>query len=70
MTVCMLWFQDQCGASYAFSAMGALEGAWSLAHGELTELSEQNIIDCSGKITLLLLNYCAESILKLLCVKK
>ena len=41
--------QDQCGASYAYSAMGALEGAWALAHGSLTELSEQNIIDCSGK---------------------
>ena len=41
--------QDQCGASYAFSAIGALEGAWSLAHGALTGLSEQNIIDCSGE---------------------
>ena len=40
--------QGQCGASYAFSAMGALEGAWALAHGKLTLLSEQNIIDCSG----------------------
>ena len=29
--------------------MGALEGAWSLAHGKLTTLSEQNIIDCSGE---------------------
>ena len=38
-----------CGASYAFSAIGALEGAWSLAHGKLTTLSEQNIIDCSGE---------------------
>ena len=40
--------QGQCGASYAFSAIGALEGAWALAHGKLTTLSEQNIIDCSG----------------------
>ena len=40
--------QGQCGASYAFSAVGALEGAWALAHGKLTLLSEQNIIDCSG----------------------
>ena len=45
--------QGQCGASYAFSAIGALEGAWSLAHGKLTLLSEQNIIDCSGKDTTL-----------------
>ena len=38
-----------CGASYAFSAIGALEGAWALANGKLTTLSEQNIIDCSGE---------------------
>ena len=38
-----------CGASYAFSAIGALEGAWALANGKLTRLSEQNIIDCSGE---------------------
>ena len=43
--------QGQCGASYAFSAMGVLEGAWALAHGKLTALSEQNIIDCSGQFT-------------------
>ena len=42
-------FQGQCGASYAFSAVGALEGAWALAYGNLVTLSEQNIIDCSGK---------------------
>ena len=43
--------QGQCGASYAFSAVGTLEGAWALAHGRLTPLSEQNIIDCSGIYT-------------------
>lgn len=41
--------QGQCGASYAFSAMGALEGAWGLAYGKTSPLSEQNIVDCSGK---------------------
>jgi cathepsin L len=41
--------QGDCGASYAFSAIGALEGAVALARGKLTTLSEQNIIDCSGK---------------------
>lgn len=41
--------QGQCGASYAFSAMGALEGAQALATGNLKTLSEQNIIDCSSK---------------------
>ena len=50
--------QGQCGASYAFSAIGALEGAWALAHGKLTLLSEQNIIDCSGEeIIILAANY-------------
>lgn len=42
--------QSQCGASYAFSAMAALEGANALATGKLVKLSEQNIIDCSGNI--------------------
>ena len=41
-------FQGQCGSSYAFSAVGALEGANALATGNLVSLSEQNIIDCSG----------------------
>ena len=43
------YIQGQCGASYAFSAVGALEGAWALAFGKLVTLSEQNIIDCSGE---------------------
>lgn len=43
-------FQGDCGASYAFSVVGALEGASSLAHGKLVSLSEQNIIDCSGSL--------------------
>ena len=42
--------QGQCGASYAFSAMGALEGAQALATGNLKALSEQNIIDCSSTL--------------------
>nr|ACG63793.1 silicatein A1 [Latrunculia oparinae] len=39
--------QSQCGASYAFSAMAALEGANALATDTLVNLSEQNLIDCS-----------------------
>ena len=45
---CMCHAQGQCGSCYAFSAIGALEGAQSLAHDKLVRLSEQNIIDCSG----------------------
>ncbi|XP_041379493.1 silicatein-like [Gigantopelta aegis] len=39
--------QGSCGSCYAFSAVGALEGAHALAHDELVRLSEQNVIDCS-----------------------
>ena len=42
-------YQGSCGACYAFSAVGAIEGAQALAHETLVPLSEQNIIDCSGK---------------------
>lgn len=40
--------QLRCGCSYAFAAMGALEGASALSRGSLNLLSEQNIVDCSG----------------------
>ena len=40
--------QGHCGACFAFSAVGALEGAYALAHNKLVPLSAQNIIDCSG----------------------
>ncbi len=46
--VAVSYMQGDCGAAYAFSAIGAIEGAWALAH-ERTALSEQNIVDCSGK---------------------
>lgn len=49
--------QGDCGASYAFSAVGALEGAVALARGKLTTLSEQNIIDCSGKKKTVILDH-------------
>ena len=41
--------QGKCGSCYAFSAIGALEGAHALAHDKLTSFSEQNVIDCSSK---------------------
>lgn len=46
---CVLHFsQGQCGASYAFAAIGSLEGMNALANEKMISLSEQNIIDCSG----------------------
>nr|BAG74346.1 silicatein-G1 [Ephydatia fluviatilis] len=40
--------QLRCGASYAFSTVGALEGMNALGKGSLVKLSEQNVVDCSG----------------------
>ena len=41
--------QGSCASCYAFSAIGALESASAQAKNKLVELSEQNIVDCSGK---------------------
>lgn len=40
--------QGQCSSDYDFSAIGAVEGAWGITKGQLTNLSEQQIIDCDG----------------------
>ncbi|ELR17807.1 papain family cysteine protease subfamily protein [Acanthamoeba castellanii str. Neff] len=39
--------EGSCGASYAFSAVGALETAYWRAHNTLPDLSEQQIVDCT-----------------------
>jgi hypothetical protein len=39
--------QFLCNACYAFAGIGALEGRYKIKTGEMIELSEQEIVDCS-----------------------
>ncbi|GFO37079.1 cathepsin l [Plakobranchus ocellatus] len=41
--------QEACAASYAFAAVGALEGQMFRRYGSSRSLSVQNIIDCASK---------------------
>ena len=40
--------QGQCGSNWAFAATGPLEAAYFLKGNPLTELSNQQLVDCSA----------------------
>ncbi len=41
--------QQDCGACWAFAAIGTIEGAWAKSTGNLVSFSEEELIQCSSK---------------------
>jgi len=42
--------QGSCGSCYTFAAIGSLEGQWARKHNQVLDLSEQNLLDCTGAL--------------------